>query len=199
MPYTQVPNRPYSKLLDWLRYICAFLLYMYGTSKLIHLQFHLQTELAQQPIGSLNGYQLTFYYYGFSRTYASILGILQLIGATLLLFPKSTLIGAAIVTPMMANIWLINIFYLVGDYGPQFTSTLILGSMLAILWHQRTALFSLFWANQPIDTRRMHHWIRALILLAVVLIMGVGSLIQSHVKKLRGADHPSGSPPRIGP
>jgi uncharacterized membrane protein YphA (DoxX/SURF4 family) len=79
--------KPYSKLLDWLRYFCAFMLYMYGVSKLMHLQFNMSSEVAQRPISSLNGYQLTWYYYGYSRVYASILGIVQIAGATLLVIP----------------------------------------------------------------------------------------------------------------
>lgn len=63
----------YPRLLDWLRYFCAFMLFMYGFSKLLHLQFNLQSELAQRPIGSLTGYQLTSYYYGYSRIYACLL------------------------------------------------------------------------------------------------------------------------------
>ena len=35
---------------------------MYGVSKLAHLQFNMSAQLAQRPIGSLNGYQLTWFY-----------------------------------------------------------------------------------------------------------------------------------------
>jgi hypothetical protein len=35
----------YPGLLDWLRYFCAFMLYMYGISKLLHLQFNMQSQL----------------------------------------------------------------------------------------------------------------------------------------------------------
>jgi hypothetical protein len=85
--------RRYPKLLDWLRYICAFLLYMYGMSKLAHMQFHLPAEIAHRPVGSLSGYELTWYYYGYSRTYACILGLAQVFGATLLLFRKTAFTG----------------------------------------------------------------------------------------------------------
>lgn len=64
--------KPYPQLLDWLRYFCAFMLYMYGVSKLSHLQFNMSSALAQRSIGSLNGYELTWFYYGYSRVYASV-------------------------------------------------------------------------------------------------------------------------------
>ena len=91
--YTNAESYP--GLLDWLRYFCAFMLYMYGISKLLHLQFNMKTQLAQQAVGSLSGYQLTWFYFGFSRVYASILGLTQVAGATLLLFRENDAPGSA--------------------------------------------------------------------------------------------------------
>jgi uncharacterized membrane protein YphA (DoxX/SURF4 family) len=99
---------PYPKYLDWVRYLCAYLLLTYGLSKLAGVQFKLPPEIAMRPVGSLSGYQLTWYYYSYSRTYASILGLTQLAGAAMLLFPKTALLGAAVMTPIMANIVMIQ-------------------------------------------------------------------------------------------
>lgn len=177
--------KPYPKLLDWLRYFCAFMLYMYGASKLAHLQFNMSSELAHRSIGSLNGYELTWFYFGFSRVYASILGLTQVAGATLLLFRKTTLLGAAIMLPVMANILLINIFILVNDYGPYFISALICMSLLTILWHQRAALLTLFFVSQksePVASSRTHIWIRALVLLGVSVIMISGAMMRHYMR-----------------
>jgi hypothetical protein len=176
----------YPKILDWLRYFCAFMLYMYGVSKLLHLQFNMASELAPRPIGSLNGYQLTWFYYGYSRVYASILGLTQIAGATLLLFRKTTLLGAIIMLPVMANILLVNIFIMVNDYGPYFMSAVIFASMLIILWHQRAALLSVVWARQqaePAEASPTHRWIRILIVAAVSAIMISGAIMQRYVKR----------------
>jgi hypothetical protein len=53
MPKLETNAEAYPRLLDWLRYFCAFMLYMYGISKLIHLQFNMQSQLARQAVGSL--------------------------------------------------------------------------------------------------------------------------------------------------
>lgn len=167
----------YPRRLDYLRYACAFLLYMYGGSKLAHMQFSLPPAIANQPISSLTGYQLTWYYYGHSRTYAAILGLTQVLGATLLLFRKTAFLGAAIITPMMVNILLVNIFILVNDYGPLATSSFILASMLVILWHGRDALVGVFWSAQPaesVESVGNHVWIRVLIVIAVLFSLSVG-------------------------
>src|ERR1700759_4114436 len=107
----------YPRHLDWLRYFCAFLLYTYGISKLLHLQFDLQSRLAGQPVGTLTGYQLTWFYFGYSRAYAILLGLTQILGGILLLFRKTALLGALSMLPVMANILLINMFILKNDYG----------------------------------------------------------------------------------
>ncbi len=147
------------------------MLYLYGTSKLLHIQFDLQSELAHRAVGSLTGYQLTWYYFGFSRVYAFILGLTQVTGATLLLFRKTTLVGALAVLPVMANILLINIFVLVDDYGPYLIAALICMSLVTILWHHRVALVTLFWSSQnsePEPSERAHRWIRSSIVLACI-------------------------------
>lgn len=183
MQNTPAPVRSYPKQLDWLRYICAFLLYMYGMSKLMHLQFSLGPKLAGRPIGSLTGYELTWYYYGYSRIYACILGATQILGATLLLFRKTTFLGAAMMLPVMANILLINIFIMVNDYGPESTATIILLSLLTILWYDRARLIAVFWNEQSgerVESRRRHLYIRAFIVIAVLSFMILGAWQRAH-------------------
>lgn len=186
MPDSPNSTRPYPRLFDWLRYLCAFLLYMYGSSKLAHLQFNLAAQLAPRPVGSLNGYELTWFYYGYSRIYACILGLMQVAGATLLLFRKTTLLGALLMLPVMANIVLINVFILRDDYGPYFTSTLIFTSLLLLLWHQRAALIEVFWTRQKAElpqASRLHRWIRIGIVLLVSAIVLTGIIAQHFVRR----------------
>jgi hypothetical protein len=155
-------TQKYPRILDWFRYFCAFMLYTYGISKLLHLQFNMQTQLAQQPVGTLPGYELTWFYFGYSRGYAVLLGAVQILGATLLLFRKTALLGSLSMLPVMANILLINIFILVNDYGPFLISGLICTFLVAILWNQRASLASTFWTTQegePASSHKLHLWI----------------------------------------
>jgi hypothetical protein len=177
---------PYPRLLDWLRYFCAFMLYMYGVSKLAHFQFNLSSKLANRPIGLLSGYELTWFYFGYSRVYASILGLTQVGGATLLLFRKTTLFAAAMMLPVMANILLINGFILVNDYGPYLISVLICASLLTILWDQRAAFLNLFLVTQngePIASSRAHAWIRTCIVLAVSVFMISAEIMKHYLRR----------------
>lgn len=189
---SHLDREEYPGLLYWLRYFCAFMLYAYGTSKLLHLQFNLQSELASRPIGSLTGYEVTWFYFGISRVYACILGLTQVAGATLLLFRKTALMGALAMLPVMVNILLINIFILVDDYGPYVISALICMSLLTILWHQHRGLLTLFWSAQnsePERSKRTHWWIRSSIVLVVATMMISGAVLQRRMRHSRQAIH----------
>src|SRR5262249_26299040 len=142
-----VPMDPYPKRLDWLRFLSALLLFTYGSSKLLGRQFTLPPEVALRPVGSLNGYQLAWFYYSYSHVYAVILGLIQIAGGVLLLFRKTALLGAAITLPVMTNIVMINVFFSIA-WGALGTSTFIFASMLAVLWHHRQALTAVFWTQQ---------------------------------------------------
>jgi hypothetical protein len=162
--------KPYPKYLDWLRYICAVLLCFYGVSKLTGHQLVVPPWVAQKPIGSLDAYTLTWYYFGYSHTYKYILGAIQVTCASLLLFRKSALIAAVMMVPMMVNIMLINVFYSI-TAGAERTAAFILGCMLLLLWHQREALFATLWASQPTESssaQKRHWFIRGLVLLFVI-------------------------------
>ena len=169
----------YPRYLDWMRYVSAFLLFGYGSSKLAHLQFHMNLALAQRPVISLSGYELTWYYYGYSRVYACILGVTQVIGATLLLFRKTALLGAITMLPVIVNILLIDIFILPPDYGPTVPACIIFISLLMLLWRDLQSLVQATLTTQvpePAKSRKVHFWIRTVIVTAVLSMTMFGVL-----------------------
>jgi len=170
--------RPYPKYLDWLRYACAWLLYFYGLSKLTGHQLTVPAWVAQKPIGSLDGYTLTWYYFGYSHAYKYILGLIQVFAASLLLFRKTALLAAVLMVPIMANIILINIFYVIGP-GAENTALFILASLLLLLWHQKEAFYEVLWVSQPTEPKsanRRHWLVRSVILLYALGVLAVGTV-----------------------
>jgi hypothetical protein len=178
---------PYPKYLDWLRYLSAFLLFTYGSSKLLGRQFTLPPEIALRPVGSLSGYQLAWFYYSYSHTYTVILGLIQLGGGALLLFRKSALLGAALTLPVITNILMINVFFRIA-WGALFTSAFIFASMLVVLWRHRDALVGVFWSDregEPASVRRYYRITAALVVLLVITLMGFGLWISAGPKTSR--------------
>lgn len=173
--------KPYPKYLDWLRYACAWFLYFYGISKLTGHQLVVPAWVAQKPISSLDGFTLTWYYFGYSHVYKYILGVIQIAAASLLLFRKTALLAAMLMVPIMANIVLINIFYVIGP-GAEFLAFFILGALLVLLWHERHAFYEVLWVSQPVESKSAlkHHWlVRSIVLLYALGVLAVGT-VASH-------------------
>lgn len=83
----------------------------YGLAKILQTQFQPPHYVLDTPIGELGGFWLTWTYFGYSQTFAFILGGTQVLGSFLLLFRYTRLIGVFILFPVMVNINLVNHFY----------------------------------------------------------------------------------------
>jgi hypothetical protein len=92
------------------RYYAAFTLLMYGFAKLMGAQFTvLDSELAK-PMGDVSGFWLTWYYFGYSAFYSSLIAWIQILGALLLCFSRTALVGALLLMPVLVNIVGIDIW-----------------------------------------------------------------------------------------
>lgn len=95
------------------RYYAAFTLLGYGFAKIMGAQFTvLDSELAK-PMGDVPGFWLTWYYFGYSPIYSTLIAGVQIGGAVLLCFGRTALLGALLLLPVMVNIvgvdlWIIH-------------------------------------------------------------------------------------------
>lgn len=83
----------------------------YGAAKILKTQFQAPDFILERPIGELNGFWLTWTYFGYSPTFAFILGAMQVFGSVLLIFRKTRLLATFILLPIMVNIDFIDHFY----------------------------------------------------------------------------------------
>jgi len=64
------------------------MLYVYGVSKLTGHQLTAPSGVAQKPVGSVDGYTLTWYYFSYSHIYKYLLGTIQVMGAHCFCFAR---------------------------------------------------------------------------------------------------------------
>ncbi len=102
-------------LHQWFQPIIAFYaahqIATYGAAKILKTQFQAPNFILESPVGELNGFWLTWTYFGYSPTFAFILGAMQVGGAILLIFRKTRLLATFILLPILVNIDFIDHFY----------------------------------------------------------------------------------------
>jgi hypothetical protein len=91
-------------------YYAAFTLLRYGFAKVIGAQFTILDSALPKPMGDVSGFWLTWYCFGYSLVYASLVAWSQILGAVLLGFRRTALMGALLLLPIMVNIVFIDIW-----------------------------------------------------------------------------------------
>ncbi len=138
---------------DLCRYLLAAVLLLYATGKLMGSQLQSSLLWQGQELGELNGYQLTWNFFGHSRFYNLFIAISQLTASILLLFRRTTLLGACILLPILANIVVINYSFKI--LGPLPLSLMLLYMCVFLIACSGKKLFALFISNKI--TPVVHH------------------------------------------
>jgi hypothetical protein len=129
-----------------LRWVCAATILLYGFAKLNGSQFTILDSELDKPMGQVSGFWLTWYYFGYSKVYGTFLALVQVLGAFLLTFRRSALLGACILAPVFANIVLIDLCYGV-DSGAMLTALLLLCGLLILIAPRAKDLWQLFFGT----------------------------------------------------
>jgi hypothetical protein len=95
-----------------MRYYLALVLFMYGISKIIPLQFS-EPNLIRltQEYGDSSPMGLAWTFMGFSTPYQMFAGFMEVLGASLLFFRRTVLAGALVLSAVMTNVFFINMFF----------------------------------------------------------------------------------------
>ncbi|RKH57198.1 DoxX family protein [Corallococcus aberystwythensis] len=95
-----------------LRYFLAYTLVSYGLSKVLWMQFSFPSpEKLVQPIGESSPMGLLWTFMGYSRGYNLFTGGMELLGGVLLLFRRTTTLGAVLLATVMTNVVALNLAY----------------------------------------------------------------------------------------
>lgn len=106
----------YDTLMHWFlifcRYYVASSLISYGYAKIFYSQFQPPTlwKLVQ-PLGESSPMGLAWTFIGFSKTYTVFSGYAEFVGGVLLLFRRTSVLGALIGFVVMLNVMLMNYCY----------------------------------------------------------------------------------------
>lgn len=127
-------------------YVFAFLC-VYGIGKIMGGQFYtpnrIPEEVALTPLGQAENFDLAWTFMGRSFGYILFIGISQIIGACLLLFNRTKLIGVAILIPILLNIIVFDIFFL-DSYGALSNAIIYFCMLLLVLFFNKDKIVTVF-------------------------------------------------------
>lgn len=103
-----------SRSVQVARWLAAVLMIVYGFAKLTGSQFTVLDSEVSKPMIEVSGFWLTWYYFGFSRVYGTVVALVEIGGGLLLIWPRTSLIGALVLLPVVGNIILTDIFFGIG-------------------------------------------------------------------------------------
>lgn len=103
-----------SRGLRVARWLAAVLMITYGFAKLTGSQFTVLDSELSKPMGEVSGFWLTWYYFGSSTIYGTVIALVEIGGGLLLVWPRTALIGALVLLPVVGNIILMDILFGIG-------------------------------------------------------------------------------------
>lgn len=102
----------YNGLRIGLRYFLSYIMFLYGIQKIFVLQMP-YPSLAQfyTPLGDFTPMRFTWMFMGYSAPYQFISGFLEALGAVLIIFRRTRLVGLLLLLGVLANVVMLNYFY----------------------------------------------------------------------------------------
>lgn len=144
----------YGRLHQWfrllLRFSLALAMIQYGILKLIPTQMIAPPPLGLQlrRAGDLTHMQLLWFFMGASPVYESLTGAAELLGGVLLLFPRTTLLGALVCAADMGMVFTLNMCY---DVHVKLYSFHLLLMSVLLLAPDLPRLANLFLFNRTVE------------------------------------------------
>lgn len=165
------PVTTYAFLLALTRYSIAFNVASFGWKKLFGLQFLVPPDVASRPMNQQPGEILTWFYFGYSPTFGTLIALIQIVGAYFLLFRKTFLLSAVVLFTLMLNIALVDIFYQLNAGATTQGIVLTLGLLFLILT-EYPRLVAFFLTSEPLmpSVGRLNPLIRNALRLSAVIL-----------------------------
>ncbi len=139
--------------IEQLEYLCVCILryslifsmvIFYGYAKLITKQFQINYLSLETPLKDVSSHHLLWYFFGKSNSQTFLYGLFEFIPGMLLLFRRTTFLGAVLLLPVLASVLLVNMFNNI-EGGHTFTfSVVFLFFDIGILLYYRNEIVSLF-------------------------------------------------------
>jgi hypothetical protein len=129
-----------------IRYFLANIFIGYGFAKIFHNQFNAPSSVLDTRLGDVSGYDLTWYFFGYSYAYTLFIAFSQILCSFLFFFRRTTTLGAMILLSIISNIVVVNYAF---DIVAKMYADVFLAMTLLLLAQDARRIKALVWDNQP--------------------------------------------------
>jgi uncharacterized membrane protein YphA (DoxX/SURF4 family) len=133
-----------------IRYFLAFTIMQYGAAKVVDMQFSSSINGLDTRVIDLGPMGIAWTFFGFSYEYEFFIGCGQIIAAILLLYRRTTTLGAVLMVTIMANIVFVNFSF---NVCVKFFSSTYLAMAIYLLLDDAGRLARFFIFNQVVEPR----------------------------------------------
>jgi len=143
------------------RYFLASVILMYAIAKIMRTQFSSPPSIWDKTIGQLSGFELTWFFYGYSVWYGMVIAFFQITAAFLLFHKRTTRLGIILYLSIMINILMIDLAY-------DIKSAIGMASILTIIafyvfLSEFKSFFSFFYLKPPLfENKDRPQWLNKL-------------------------------------
>lgn len=133
-------------------------------------------------VKDLSGMRLMWAFYGYSKPYVMIVGGLEMLGGLMLMFNRTKLIACLLLTVILSNIILQDIFYGVNE-GALWSAIFYQLFIVYLLFEERARLATLFQiatARTPRQPETIHPVIKITVVIALVFLIEMATRIITH-------------------
>ncbi|OJJ23555.1 hypothetical protein BKI52_04100 [marine bacterium AO1-C] len=124
------------------RYFLATIFLMYAFAKILGTQFTSQPQVWDKTIGQLSGFELTWFYFGYSYGYGIFIASTQIIASGLLFFRKTTRVGIVLYLSIITNILVLDFAYNIE--GAKGMAIILTGLALFVLLSEFKGFYEFF-------------------------------------------------------
>jgi len=132
-----------------LRWYLAYYMFDYGWGKMTGDQFgHRSVEILNTPLKDIDKFHLAWHLFSLDKTFDIVIGLMQIIGAVLIVVNRTVLVGALMLLPILGQIFLIDLAFTSNMFGaalPIRLVCMILSDLLILFYHKDRMI--LVWNN----------------------------------------------------
>ncbi|MEL6194584.1 MAG: hypothetical protein AAFR66_21170 [Bacteroidota bacterium] len=178
------------EVIEWTCRLYVFVfLNFYGLAKLIGGQFYtpdrMPEEVALMPLAEAPNFELAWTFMGRSFGYMTFIALSEIIGAWLLLFNRTKLLGASMLLIVLMNVIVFDIFFL-DKYGALGSATIYFLLLSVVLYLNKNQIVEAFNSLTRPSENTASLKEKALIFGAAILLMAIIFGIDQTIVNLLG-------------